>query len=213
MSIITRPTVITFPRFCPKIVQVSCGVGHILALTSHSEMYSWGNGEYGALGFGAIQSIPQPTLLRIQQNGLNLPISKVECGSLHSVCITRKAQLFTWGCGKQGRLGHGSEEDVLAPTEIVMLSNLRVTNVGAGESHCAAITQTGKVYLWGNGSYGRLGTGFEFQENTPVLVDDLSDKEIVRVSCGAFHTFVLSKDGSIYAFGQNKYGKLGLNVR
>ena len=47
----------------------------------------------------------------------------------------------------------------------------------------------------------------------PVLVDDLSDKEIVRVSCGAFHTFVLSKDGSIYAFGQNKYGKLGLNVR
>ena len=35
----------------------------------------------------------------------------------------------------------------------------------------------------------------------------------MRVSCGAYHTFVLSRDGSIFGFGQNKYGKLGLNVR
>ena len=102
---------------------------------------------------------------------------------------------------------------MLIPTEIVSLSNMRVSQISAGESHCAAITQAGKVYLWGNGSYGRLGTGFEFQENAPFLVDDLSDKNIVKVSCGAFHTFVLSRDGSIYGFGQNKYGKLGLNVR
>ena len=90
MSIITRPTVITFPRFCPKIVQVSCGVGHILALTSHHDMYSWGSGECGALGFGTIQSIPQPTPLHIRQNHITLQISKVECGSLHSMCVTKK---------------------------------------------------------------------------------------------------------------------------
>jgi len=56
------------------------------------------------------------------------------------MCITQKKQLFTWGCGKQGRLGVGSEEDLLHPTEITMLSNLRVIQVSAGESHCAAIT-------------------------------------------------------------------------
>jgi len=72
MSIITRPTVITFPKFCPQIVQVSCGVGHILALTSHYDMYSWGNGEYGALGFGSIQSVAQPTPLNLKQNGIKL---------------------------------------------------------------------------------------------------------------------------------------------
>ncbi len=83
------------------------------------------------------------------------------------MCVTSKRKLFTWGCGKQGRLGLGSEEDVLHPTEVVLLSNMRVSQVSAGESHCAAITQAGKVYVWGNGSYGRLGTGFEIQMNSP----------------------------------------------
>jgi len=45
------------------------------------------------------------------------------------------------------------------------------------------------------------------------MIPDLSSKDIVRVSCGAYHTFLISKDGILYAFGQNKYGKLGLNVR
>lgn len=44
-------------------------------------------------------------------------------------------------------------------------------------------------------------------------MEDLSDKKIIKVNCGTFHTFVLSEDGLLYAFGQNKYGKLGLNVR
>ena len=65
---------------------------------------------------------------------------------------------------------------MLIPTEIVKLSQRRVCQISAGESHCAAITQAGKVYLWGNGSYGRLGTGFEFQQNTPELIDDLTNK-------------------------------------
>ena len=68
MSIITRPTVITFPRFSAQITQVSAGVAHVLALTSHGEMYSWGNGDYGALGFGTIKSIATPTPLVILQN-------------------------------------------------------------------------------------------------------------------------------------------------
>ena len=90
MSIITRPTVINFPRFCAKIVMVTCGVGHILALTCHNEMYSWGNGEYGALGFGTIVSIAQPALLTIKQNNMKLEIARIECGSLHSICVTTK---------------------------------------------------------------------------------------------------------------------------
>lgn len=126
MQIITRPTVITFPRFTPKIAQVACGIGHILALTSHEDMFSWGNGEYGALGFGNMESILNPTPLFIKQNGMNLKIRSVACGSLHSMCITTKQKVFSWGNGKQGRLGHGNEDDMLLPNEILALSNLRI---------------------------------------------------------------------------------------
>ena len=126
------------------------------------------------------------------------------------MCLSSKKKIFTWGTGLNGRLGHGHNEDVLVPTEIQMLSNLRVINISAGESHSAAITQTKKLYMWGNGSYGRLGTGFDVTANKPVLVEDLANKEIIRVSCGAFHTLALSTEGFVYAFGQDKYGKLGL---
>ena len=176
-------------------------------------MFSWGNGEYGALGFGNLQSIQQPTPLFIRQNGVNLKVRSVVCGSMHSMCITSKQTVFSWGNGKQGRLGHGNENDILLPSEIQALANQRVIQVSAGESHCAALSQINRVYIWGNGAYGRLGLGFENQENFPAVVEDLSDKNIVRVSCGTFHTIAMSEDGKVYTFGHNKYGKLGINAR
>ena len=75
-----------------------------------------------------------------------------------------------------------------------MLSNLRVINISAGESHSAAVTQTKKLYTWGNGSYGRLGTGFDIDNLKPVLVEDLAHKDMLKVSCGTFHTLVLSTE-------------------
>lgn len=46
----------------------------------------------------------------------------------------------------------------------------------------------------------------------PALVEDLNDKEVIRVSCGAFHTLCLTIDGILWAFGHDKYGKLGLGT-
>lgn len=76
------------------------------------------------------------------------------------MCLTAKKKIFTWGEGQYGKLGHGNEEDLLKPTEITMLSNMRVIDMSAGDAHSAAVTQNKKLYMWGNGDYGRLGTGF-----------------------------------------------------
>lgn len=126
------------------------------------------------------------------------------------MCLTAKKKIFTWGEGQYGKLGHGNEEDLLKPTEITMLSNMRVIDMSAGDAHSAAVTQNKKLYMWGNGDYGRLGTGFENSEKSPTLVEDLNDKEVVRVSCGAFHTLAMTINGRLWAWGQDKYNKLGL---
>jgi alpha-tubulin suppressor-like RCC1 family protein len=89
---------------------------------------------------------------------------------------------------------------VLEPTEIIGLANAKVFKVAAGESHSAAITSNGKLYTWGNGVYGRLGTGFDTNELKPKLVEDLT-KSVISVSCGTFHTVVLSTDGKMFTFG------------
>ena len=104
----------------------------------------------------------------------------------------------------------GSRGEQLTPKQIIACANLRVSQISAGESHNAVVTKSGKLYTWGNGSYGRLGNGFETDCASPELVEDLVNTHIVRAYCGAFHTYALSNEGQIYAFGQDKYGRLGL---
>ena len=90
------------------------------------------------------------------------------------------------------------------------LTNLRPIDISAGDAHSAVIVQSRQLYVWGNGFYGRLGSGFELKELLPIQVEDMSGKEVVKVSCGALHTLVLTSEGKIWAFGHDKYGKLGL---
>ena len=79
-------------------------------------MFSWGAGYYGALGFGSKKDVLEPTELKIGQNFVE--IEKVVCGRLHSICITKRKRIFSWGTGLNGRLGHGNTEEVLEPKEI-----------------------------------------------------------------------------------------------
>ena len=91
-------------------------------------------------------------------------------------------------------------EDVFEPLEIGFLSTAKVIEISAGESHSAAITKAHKLYTWGNGSYGRLGHGFQTNELKPKIVEDILEK-VQSVSCGYFHTLVLTTRGSLYSFG------------
>lgn len=111
---------------------------------------------------------------------------------MHSMCITKKKKILTWGSGQAGRLGHGDEEDILVPKEIYEFSKKKPLFIAAGESHSAAITDKLKLYTWGNGTYGRLGHGMDAIEKRPKLIEDLDNCEIVHVSCGAFHTLAVS---------------------
>jgi len=56
------------------------------------------------------------------------------------MCLTKKKKIFSWGCGVNGRLGHNDEDEILEPKEIIMLSNLRIASISAGDSHSAAVS-------------------------------------------------------------------------
>ena len=79
----------------------------------------------------------------------------------------------------------------------------------AGEAHSACLDESGKLYTWGMGTYGRLGTGEESDQLVPVLVSALTKVQMMTVSCGAFHTSAVSLEGEMYVFGGGLYGKLG----
>jgi len=57
---VARPSVLKVPRWMRPIKVVGCGSSHVMALTDVGQMYTWGCGSYGALGFGNRESVSIP---------------------------------------------------------------------------------------------------------------------------------------------------------
>lgn len=124
-----------------------------------------------------------------------------------------KGVIYTWGHGDNGRLGNGDKRGTLLPLLNEYLSTRGVVvYIAAGEAHSAAITDSGALFTFGDGSFGRLGHGEEEDELKPRQVDMLAQLPIRQVDCGAFHTLAVekAKRGTLWAFGAGLYGKLGL---
>mgnify|MGYP001448205282 CR=1 FL=1 len=82
-----------------------------------------------------------------------------------------------------------------------------------GRTH-AAITEEGKLYLWGVNRFGQCGipASDEVQVATLCQSGALSDKDVfvVSVACGAGHTVVLTREGGVIVLGSNNYGQIGM---
>ena len=101
--------------------------------------------------------------------------------------------MFTWGKNSDGQCGHGHKNNVTQPTEVEALEalNVVVSSADCGDGHTAAITEKGKLYLWGRGRSGELGRGGETESNAayrsvPVKVP--LKLHATSVALGAEHT-------------------------
>ncbi len=83
-------------------------------------------------------------------------------------------------------------------------------NISIGGNHTLFLTRDGLVYGMGSNQHGRLGQNPEtFRTiSTPTLINGLNN--IVAISAGNGHSLALTIDGQVYAFGNGKYGQLGL---
>lgn len=183
---------------------------HYLALTANGQVYSWGNGDGGRLGHGDSSSREEPTLIQELQGKT---VASIACGSTYSAAITTQGELYTWGRGNYGRLGHGSSDDHSTPTLVSALKGERVLDVacGSGDAQTLAVTDSGSVYSWGDGDYGKLGRGGSDGSKVPKLIDKLQGQEICRVFCGAQFSLALSKSGALFTWGKGDNHRLGHN--
>ncbi|CAN4080000.1 unnamed protein product [Withania somnifera] len=98
------------------LVDIAAGGWHSAALTDEGEVYGWGRGEHGRLGFGDDKSskmVPQKVQLLAGEN-----IVQVSCGGTHSVALTHGGQMFSFGRGDHGRLGYGRKVTTGHPSEV-----------------------------------------------------------------------------------------------
>jgi len=84
--------------------QVACGSGHTCALTDNGSLWTWGDNKYGQLGHGNQQDLGQPTRVTTLQAVDSVTV--VACGQEFTAAVLANGQLYTWGLGWNGQLGH-----------------------------------------------------------------------------------------------------------
>ncbi|BFZ08491.1 hypothetical protein BsWGS_11531 [Bradybaena similaris] len=179
-----------------KVDAVACGNEHTLALTQQG-VYGWGSSKYGQVGVGTRHIYRRPMLLETLQSETTVA---VECGHYHSLALTTDNQVYSWGWGVHGQLGHGHPEDCLIPTHVHHLLNMGVVKLSAGYAHTVVLTESGDVWTFGCGYFGQLGLGTNNKSSVPQKVD-LPDGQIVAIATKYFHSVAISVDNKVFLWG------------
>ncbi|XP_073470391.1 E3 ubiquitin-protein ligase MYCBP2 isoform X14 [Aquarana catesbeiana] len=81
---------------------------------------------------------------------------QVSCGFHHSVVLMENGDVYTFGYGQHGQLGHGDVSCRGCPTLVQALPGPS-TQVTAGSNHTAVLLMDGQVFTFGSFSKGQLG--------------------------------------------------------
>ncbi|GAA3448198.1 PASTA domain-containing protein [Dactylosporangium matsuzakiense] len=206
----THPVMRQIPLLLPpsdpapqgRIVQISAGYKHALALREDNTVFGWGFGANGRIGDGNATSrfAPVPVL----NLGAQL-VAQISAGGSFSLALDKLGRVWAWGDNSKGQLGGLSNIELREP---VRTGFTGVKQVSAGFNHALALTADGGVWSWGDNTNGQLGDNSTAMRGTPQKVQGLSGT-FTAVSAGASHSLALRSDGTVWAWGSNTQGELG----
>lgn len=198
-----RNSPVAIPELSSGVTAVAGGFGHSLAVRD-GEVWGWGWNVAGQVSvFLGDQTVPQ------KHFWLPRGATAVAGGGFHSMAIIDGA-VWAWGENVSGQLGDGTTTSRSLPQPISSLSG-GVTAIAAGFDHSLAV-RNGSVWAWGDNSFGNLGDGTAENRSLPVAVDPANLTNIVSVAAGWSTSYALSADGSLWAWGRNGFGELGLGT-
>ncbi|WP_292008375.1 hypothetical protein [Chryseobacterium sp.] len=192
-----------------SVVDIAAGDLHGLAVTSNGELWTWGSGSNYRTGHGSTNNKAYP--MKVKTWPSNIKAMRVEAGYYNSMILGDNGKVYGMGAFSEGTMANGknstsSSNSYQTPQEIPNLSSYTFKDISLSRFSGAGLTVDGKVYVWGNQQYGRLGTTANSGYITPTQI--LSDEKIKQVAMGTNHGLAVTEDGKrIYGWGASRaYG-------
>ncbi len=215
------------PAFAHSPQKLTAGWRHSVAVDPRGHVWTWGENRLGQLGDGSFADRPVPVPVKGPgAEGRLADVVAVSAGTHHTLALRRDGSLWAWGNNAFGQLGNGQWGlDSHSPVPVQVLGPegkgfLRgVVAMAAGWDHSAALLQDGSVWAWGSSCQGQLGDGVCDSNRwsthpVPVLGPGGNSRlaRVRAVACGTHHTVALSDDGTVWAWGGNWEGQLGIGT-
>ncbi|KAL0477324.1 GTPase regulator [Acrasis kona] len=192
-------------------VDTTFQLGHTLFLTESGKVYSTGCNTTGAL---CVTDDPLVMPTQVWTSGFEARVAThIAVSQRSSIIITDHDRL--WLCGMTLEESEDSFR-LQQPTDIGW-DNEPISMIACGNSHCVILSRSGKVFSFGSNKHGQCGFPEYYQVHYPVEVTnplelEFSKHKFVDISCKGNHTILLSANGSVWVFGNNDSGFLGMDT-
>lgn len=210
----------TTPRSSPVAVLGGLKFSHLvvggnttLGLTTSGIAYAWGRNASGELGIGDVTARSSPVAVL---GGLKFSQLVLEDSSATVFGITSTGAAYAWGRNQSGQLGHGDVDSKSSPVAVLGGISFKkiVTRANTSGGFTVGLSTAGALYAWGDNVNGQLGVGDTTSRSSPVAVlggYTFTDFEVLASTASAGGSaYALTEDGTLYAWGLNDYGQLGL---
>jgi len=166
--------------------------------------------DWGSDAGTSIVSVP-PTLVASMHD---TRVVSVASGFRHCLALSAEGEVYSWGDGTHGVLGHADRGARAGPRRIETLAHVEI--IAAGASTSAAVDDRGRLFTWGRAAWDEEpeGLGYELDseldcELTPKRVDAFSADREVGVALGPGFTLAVTDAGAVFSFGRSGHGALG----
>uniref|UniRef100_A0A8C2F5Z8 X-linked retinitis pigmentosa GTPase regulator n=1 Tax=Cyprinus carpio TaxID=7962 RepID=A0A8C2F5Z8_CYPCA len=189
-------------------VHVSCGQSHSAFVTEQGRLFVFGNNNRGQLGLQTKGPVNKPTCVKVLKGER---AQFVACGTDHTLVSTSQGEIFAAGGNSDGQLGLGHCNDSISFQRLHPFCDYTpIKLLSAGGHTSAALTEDGRLFLWGDNSVGQLGFG---NDSHALLPKELKLGQTIQwVSCGYRHSALVTDNGDVFTFGESADGRLGLSV-
>uniref|UniRef100_A0A0R3RYV6 Kinetochore-associated protein 1 n=1 Tax=Elaeophora elaphi TaxID=1147741 RepID=A0A0R3RYV6_9BILA len=214
-----------------RVISVACGYAHTLFLMESGVVYSCGNGSYGQLGAGAeVKKRFEPEIVPVPDK-----VIMIASKYFHCLAVSEGQKIYCWGANPQAlkmkmfvkrRLraetdkstsATGKRNDKLAisndhltVTELEHMVQGKIIHIDAGYSHSALVNEYKTLYTWGKSLDMQLGHGNKKEQEEPHQLFEPADVAWDFVSCGYDFTTAVTSKGTVYVWGRNYKGHLGV---
>jgi alpha-tubulin suppressor-like RCC1 family protein len=172
-----RPRPLTLPPGTTPAM-VDAGQRHLVVLTSHGELLTFGADPGGR---PLRESLPlDPSWGHVES---------ISAGDNHTVALTDTGVVLAWGANSRGQLGTGDTANRQAPVQVQIpeLGGGRVVELIAGGDSVLARTSEHQVYAWGHGGFGQNGNGSTADQTRPQPVPTPAEATVTGIHTGRYH--------------------------